>query len=94
MTMTLDEMLALLRDRVPPPGETGVQRISFAYGQVALSKGTLTPAEDAELRRLAEQAVCAKYEEEIAALREERDAMRTAYERDTGKPYWKAEWRG
>lgn len=59
-------MLDLLRNRVPPPGETGVQRISFAFGQVALSRPDLDPE---HVRRLAEQAVCARYEEEIATLK-------------------------
>lgn len=72
--MTIEEMIALLRDRTPEPGETGVQRISLAFGQVALSHPV--DADQDALRRAAEQAVCAKYEEDIAKLTTELDRVR------------------
>lgn len=68
----IEDMLALLRDQQPEPGETGVQRISWAFGQVAMSHvssgGVITPEAERKLREQAEQAVCASYEEKIARL--------------------------
>lgn len=71
---TIEAMLAALRDAKPLPGATGVQRISWCFGQVALTKGEMTREEENRLREYAELAVCAKYEEDVARLTADLDA--------------------
>lgn len=77
---TIARMLLELRGRTPEPGETGVQRISWAFGQVALSKESVTPEDERRLREYAEQAVCASYEEQIAETRAELTRLRAVAE--------------
>lgn len=73
--MDLYALMEALRTRVAPPGETGVQRISWSFGQVALAN---PDANRERLRAMAEQAVCARYEEEIESLRSQLATLRNS----------------